>query len=39
MRVQFRKSHVSREELIATLREILASLEQSSVESAGHAVA
>ncbi len=39
LRVQFRKSHVSREELIATLREILASLEQSSVESAGHAVA
>jgi len=39
LRVQFRKSHVSREELIATLREILASLERSSVESAGHAVA
>src|SRR5713226_6551936 len=39
LRVQFRKSHVSREELIATLREILASLERSSLESAGHAVA
>ncbi len=28
LRIQFRKSHVTREELIATLREILASLEE-----------
>ena len=33
LRIQFRKSHVSREELIVTLREILTSLEQSSAES------
>jgi hypothetical protein len=42
LRVQFRKSHVSREELIATLHEIIPSLEQSSEGSAGtanHAVA
>ncbi len=38
LRIQFRKSHVSREELILTLREILASLEQSS-ETADSAVA
>jgi ParB family chromosome partitioning protein len=38
LRIQFRKSHVSREELIATLREILLSLEQSS-DSADSAVA
>ena len=38
-RIQFRKSHVSREELIATLRAILASLEQSSAETANSAVA
>ena len=33
LRIQFRKSHVSREELIATLRSILASLERSQVDS------
>jgi len=32
-RIQFRKSHITREELIATLREILASLEQTSDEA------
>jgi len=38
LRIQFRKSHVSREELIATLREIIASLERSS-DKADSAVA
>ncbi len=38
LRIQFRKSNVSREELISTLREILASLEESS-ETANSAVA
>jgi ParB family chromosome partitioning protein len=38
LRIQFRKSHVSRDELIATLRAILDSLEQSS-DTAGSAVA
>jgi ParB family transcriptional regulator, chromosome partitioning protein len=38
LRIQFRKSHVSREELIATLRSILAKLEQGQVGS-GPAVA
>ena len=38
LRIQFRKSNVSREELIAALREILASLEESS-ETASSAVA
>ncbi len=33
LRIQFRKSHVSREELISTLREILSSLEESSSAS------
>ena len=33
LRIQFRKSHVSREELIATLRSILAKLEQGQVGS------
>ena len=33
LRMQFRKSHVSREELIATLRSILAKLEQGQVGS------
>ena len=33
LRIQFRKSHISREELIATLREILASLEESDVKA------
>ncbi|HXN24074.1 MAG TPA: ParB/RepB/Spo0J family partition protein [Candidatus Dormibacteraeota bacterium] len=34
LRIQFRKGHVAREELIATLREILASLERTSERSA-----
>ena len=38
LRVQFRKSHVSREELIATLRSVIAALERGE-ERAGHAVA
>ena len=38
LRVQFRKSHVSREELIATLRSVIAALEREE-ERAGHAVA
>jgi ParB family chromosome partitioning protein len=38
LRIQFRKSNVSRDELISTLREILASLEESS-ETANSAVA
>ena len=38
LRIQFRKSHISREELIASLREILASLEESAA-SADSAVA
>ncbi len=38
LRIQFRKSHVSRDELISTLREILSSLEGSS-ETADSAVA
>jgi len=38
LRIQFRKSHISREELIASLREILASLEESGA-SADSAVA
>ncbi len=38
LRLQFRKSHVSREELIATLRSILAALERAETES-GPAVA
>src|SRR5262245_367398 len=33
-RIQFKKSHVSREELIATLREILSQLEGSAAEAA-----
>ena len=33
-RIQFRKSHVSRDELISTLREILAQLEGTSAEAA-----
>ncbi len=33
LRIQFRKSHVSRDELIATLRSILAALEHSAVDS------
>jgi len=33
LRIQFRKSHVSREELISTLREILASLEESRADA------
>ncbi len=33
LRIQFRKGHVPREELIATLREILSSLEQTSEQS------
>ena len=33
LRIQFRKSHVSREELIATLRSILASLERGQADS------
>jgi hypothetical protein len=32
-RIQFKKSHVSRDELIATLREILAQLEETSSEA------
>jgi hypothetical protein len=32
-RIQFKKSHVSRDELITTLREILAQLEGSSAEA------
>ncbi len=38
LRVQFRKSHVSREELLATLRSVIAALEREE-ERAGHAVA
>jgi len=38
LRVQFRKSQVSREELIATLRSVIAALEREE-ERAGHAVA
>jgi Fic family protein len=38
LRIQFRKSHVTREELVAALREILASL-QSTGENADSAVA
>jgi len=34
LRIQFKKSHVSRDELISTLREILAQLEGSSTEAA-----
>jgi len=33
-RIQFKKSHVSRDELISTLREILAQLEGTSAEAA-----
>lgn len=33
LRIQFRKGHVAREELIATLREILSSLERTSEQS------
>jgi ParB family chromosome partitioning protein len=33
LRIQFRKGHVAREELIATLREILASLERTAEQS------
>ncbi len=33
LRLQFRKSHVTREELIATLRSILAALERAEIES------
>ena len=38
-RIQFRKSHVSRDELIATLRDILASLEQTADDATDSAVA
>jgi ParB family chromosome partitioning protein len=37
LRIQFRKGHVSREELIATLREILSSLERTSEQSSDSA--
>jgi hypothetical protein len=41
LRIQFRKSNISREELISTLRGILDSLEreESASDHAGHAVA
>jgi ParB family chromosome partitioning protein len=37
LRLQFRKSHVSHEELLATLRSVLAALEREAVKAAGDA--